>query len=270
MYSDKLSIFGERDILENTTAYIQEHLEGVAENPTHFDLFVDKDKINIVKPLIENLSLKYKFDFEWSKIEHENWQDNWKKYFTTIEVNKSFTVVSDWEQNKKVNSLFKIIIYPGMAFGTGHHESTYMILDILPNIIRPGDQIIDVGTGSGILLIASMKLGASNGLGIEYDPICKENFESNMKINNIGNEVEFKQISFSDKSNYSCDVLLANLNKNLLLDFFKTAKVLPSKIVISGILYLDLEELMGKINQLNLKVKLLKKKNEWICILLEK
>tara|TARA_A100001011_G_scaffold322009_1_gene343197 strand:+ start:957 stop:1769 length:813 start_codon:yes stop_codon:yes gene_type:complete len=270
MYSDKLTIYGEKDILENATAHIQEHLEGVAEDAAHFDLFVDKDKINTVKPLIKNLSLKYKFDFKWSKIEHKNWQDNWKKYFTTIEVNNSFTVVSDWEQSKKVNSLFKIIIYPGMAFGTGHHESTFMILDILPEIIKSGNSIIDVGTGSGILLIASMKLGASNGLGIEYDPVCKENFENNMKINNIGSEVRFKQISFLDQSNYACDVLIANLNKNLLLNFFDAAKVLPSQIIISGILYLDLEELMKKINQLNLKVKLLKKKNEWICLLLEK
>jgi len=270
MHSERLSIFGDIQVLENATAHVQEHIEGISENNKHFDLFVDKNKKNIVNSIIEDLSLKYKFKFQWSKLEHKNWQDNWKKYFTTIEVNNFFTVLPDWKEGEKVNSLFKIIIYPGMAFGTGHHESTFMILDLLPDIIKPGYDVIDVGTGSGILLIASMKLGASNGLGIEYDPLCKENFEKNIKINNIGNKIVFEGISFLERSDYSCDVLLANLNKNLIWDFFDTAKALPSKIIVSGILYLDLEELIEKIKKINLKVKLLKKKNEWICLLLEK
>lgn len=271
MYSQRLSIYGESQALENVAAHVQEHVEGIYESTAqHFDLFVDKNKKNIVSSKIKSLSLKYKFRFQWNIIEHKNWQDNWKKYFTTIKVNNFFTVLPDWKKDEKVDSLFKIMIYPGMAFGTGHHESTFMILDLLPEIIQSGHDVIDVGTGSGILLIASMKLGASNGLGIEYDPLCKENFEKNMDINNIDNKVTFQKISFLDKFDYSCDVLLANLNKNLIWDFFDTAKVLPPKIIVSGILYLDLEELMEKIEKLNLKVKLLKKKNEWICLLLEK
>ena len=112
MHSERLSIFGDIQVLENVTAHVQEHIEGISENNKHFDLFVDKNKKNIVNSIIEDLSLKYKFKFQWSKLEHKNWQDNWKKYFTTIEVNNFFTVLPDWKEGEKVNYgeyIFKVI-----------------------------------------------------------------------------------------------------------------------------------------------------------------
>ena len=271
MHYDKLSIFGKKNILENALAYVQEYTGGVSEEESHFDLFIDTDSKNIVESIIQNLSKKYNFKFTWSKVKHKNWQNNWKKYFTTIHINSFFTVVPDWKKEEKINTFHKIIIFPGMAFGTGHHESTFMILDLLPEIIDSGDQVVDVGTGSGILLIAAMKLGASYGLGIENDPICKENFEKNIRINNIKKKnVQYQGISFLNKTDYSCDVLIANLNKNLIFSFFDSIRLFPSKIIISGILYLDLDEVLKKIKKLKLKIKILKKKNEWICLLLEK
>lgn len=180
---------------------------------------------------------------ERSSIDDTDWTTAWKQYFTPITVGQRFVVVPSWLADDQYGAE-TIVIEPKMAFGTGHHQTTALCLGGLDRlaaegIISPGQQFLDLGTGSGILGIGAVKLGLT-GIGLDIDPVAVDNAHENAELNNVtdGLELGVGSIDAID-ADTRFDLILANILANPLIDMAEpiTARLKEHGIlVLSGIL----------------------------------
>ena len=265
---NKLSLMADPDTLENITAYFQDLMLGLEEQDSKWNLFFDFDDFNKVSSIINSLNDKYDFTYSIEDVEYDDWHLRWKDNFQSIEFNKDLIVIPDWD-NQDYSHKYIIKIKPGMSFGTGHHETTYlMIQELLKLNISSNKKILDLGSGSGILSIIASKLGFQDIKAIEFDEVCKNDIEYNMKINSINqNAID---ISFEDATaldSYHYDVILANIEKNIIMDLIPLIKVKKSKVILSGILIEQQQEVYIKLVQEGFENIFINKKGEWVCLI---
>lgn len=212
-----------------------------------------------------------KDNFIIDQIKYNNWHKEYEKYFQPIKINSQLLVVPEWYQIKD-QSIEHIKIKPGMAFGTGTHETTQLILSQFDKYLNPDINVLDLGSGSGILAIGAIKYGVSFVTCVEYDRDCEENFFYNMKLNNISDryKILFDNVLLLKDFDYDC--ILANINKSVIIDLlpnirkFRTNK---SKIILSGLLINDKNEVMSLINKLKFNLIDYMEKGEWICLVID-
>ncbi|SDE78890.1 [LSU ribosomal protein L11P]-lysine N-methyltransferase [Fontibacillus panacisegetis] len=124
-------------------------------------------------------------------VHEDDWANNWKQYFKPLRVSKRLTIKPTWEEYTPETAEEKIIeLDPGMAFGTGTHPTTSLCLRTLEGVIQEGDEVIDVGTGSGILAIGACQLGASRVLALDLDPVAVSSAKENTKLNRLEDRIE--------------------------------------------------------------------------------
>ncbi|MEF2964742.1 50S ribosomal protein L11 methyltransferase [Paenibacillus sp. M1] len=124
-------------------------------------------------------------------VSEDDWANNWKQYFKPLRVSERLTIKPTWEQYEPESAEERIIeLDPGMAFGTGTHPTTSLCLRTLEGIIREGDEVIDVGTGSGILAIGACRLGASKVLALDLDPVAVSSATENTKLNGLEKQIQ--------------------------------------------------------------------------------
>ena len=148
------------------------------------------------------------------------WKDAWKEYYHTTQVSERFVVKPTWEtlpDDINTNELFVIEIDPGMAFGTGTHETTSLSLRMMEKYVEPGDKVLDVGTGSGILAIAAAKLGAAEVLGIDIDEDAVRVANENLENNQVDNVARAIVGDLTEGIDYKGDVVVANLLADLVM-----------------------------------------------------
>jgi len=172
--------------------------EGDAEIKAYFADTSDPEAlITQLKPFIQELS-SFGLDpgdaqFSWRAVDEEDWANAWKTYFKPIRITETLTIKPTWEPYEPAEGERIIELDPGMAFGTGTHETTALCLRTLEQTIKPGDQVIDVGTGSGVLAIAASKLGASQVLAIDLDPVAVSSATENVRLNGLQQEVTVRE-----------------------------------------------------------------------------
>jgi len=231
--------------------------------------FEDKNKKSI-KNMIDNKKHQYTSDLKIQEIQYENWHANYKAYFKPVKINDKLMVIPDWYNTKDLDHDY-IKVIPGMAFGTGNHETTQLAIASIIKYIDKGGTVLDLGSGSGILMIAALKFGASNVMAIEHDEDCKENFLSNMQLNNIYNNYTLLFADVLTIENYNYDVILANINKNIILKLLpriKKNRTNQCKIILSGLLISDRGDIIDLIEQLGFKLLEENHKGEWICFVI--
>lgn len=146
------------------------------------------------------------------KIENQKWHTEWKEAFPPLEVGKTLIVMAPWHKGKEPADRIPLYIYPGSAFGTGYHESTQIVLSLLEKHLRRGDVVADIGTGSAILSIAALKMGASHVFSRDIDPAVSEEVYRNLDQNSIPHElVDFKTGNLLQGFEHKVDLLLANI-----------------------------------------------------------
>jgi len=202
-------------------------------------------------------------------ISPQNWNQTWEQSIKPQKIGK-FYVRPTWAPKNQDNNSIELLIDPKMAFGTGYHATTRLILEWIPEIISKGDVILDAGTGTGILGIASIKVGAASAFGFDIDEWSKDNAEANMELNVINNfDVELGSIEvIPNDAQY--DVILANINRNALiylipqlLNFLNKG----GKLLLSGLLKEDEETILTLDSVKNLEYQETRQQQEWIAIL---
>lgn len=204
------------------------------------------------------------------EIKDEYYLENWSKYLKSFLVGKTLKivpVVKDKVGLKPFDGRRKVVyIKPGLAFGTGSHPSTFLALELLEKYIHPGARVLDVGTGSGVLIIAAKKLGAGKAVAIDRDRLALENAVYNSKLNQIG-KVFFYQLSISEWKDFAFDLVLANLNAGEIVKNFSIWKrFYLATIVFSGILRSEVntvESLLSSSKFVRLEKK---EKEDWIAL----
>ena len=141
----------------------------------------------------------------------EDWRNNWKKYFHPLPVGRSLMIVPSWYENYDAGGRTVLNIDPGLAFGTGSHETTRLCLEMCEKYMRPGAEVLDVGCGSGILSIAALLIGASRAVGVDIDEKAVETAAENAAVNGVADRYTAVCGSFTDKVEGKYDIVLANI-----------------------------------------------------------
>ncbi|MDF2854378.1 MAG: ribosomal protein methyltransferase [Neobacillus sp.] len=201
---------------------------------------VDAIKESINNLIVHNIDIG-KNNVTISEVNEEEWATAWKKYYHPVKISERFTIVPTWEIYTPVSSDELIIeLDPGMAFGTGTHPTTVMCIQSLERTVRPGDRVIDVGTGSGVLSIAAAMLGAEDVRAFDLDEIAVTTARVNIKLNKVNNRVVTSQNNLlNGVEENSADVIVANILAEVILRFTDdVAKVVKpgGSFIASGII----------------------------------
>lgn len=171
-------------------------------------------------------------------VDDADWRNEWKKYYKPI-VTKSVTVVPKWINYPKAEGEKLLYINPGMAFGTGEHETTHMCLDLLAECSPKGKTVIDVGTGSGILGIAAVLLGAERAYMCDIDADAVLTAKENAELNGVSEKCDVEVADLLTKTDFEADVVLANITADVLIKLSKDIKKYVKDngyLVVSGII----------------------------------
>ena len=209
-------------------------------------------------------------------VRDEDWENNWKQYYRPIPVGERLLVVPKWMEPDRTSGRIPVLLDPGMIFGTGAHASTQMCMRRLEALIRGGETVLDLGSGSGILSITALLLGAKHATGVDVDPKAEDIARENAAINGIfadrftavtGNVVtEQERLSALFSQRY--DVICLNIFADVIVAM---APVLPqfmdahSTLICSGILNTRLSEVQAAMDKAGLTILDLSEENDWCC-----
>ena len=204
-----------------------------------------------------------------SDVPDEDWTTAWRASFTPIFPSDRLTICPPWQRLPDPEGGFSIVIDPKMAFGTGHHETTRMALRGVESQLKPGARVLDMGTGSGILSIAAIKLGAGRVTGVDIDAQAIENARGNLALNGVSERVELISGSL-DQVDGVFDLIVANMISSLLkplLPGFKDRLVQTGCLVLGGILEREQDDFIEAIHQVDLSVESVHLDGEWVGVI---
>lgn len=207
---------------------------------------------------------------EYIKINEEDWANNWKKYYKPTKIGKNIIVKPIWEEYK-ANGEMIIELDPGMAFGTGTHETTRMCVEALEENVKGDTTVFDIGTGSGILAIAAAKLGAKKVIGVDLDPVAVDSAKENVSFNDLNN-IEILYGNLMDVVTGKADLVVANIIAEIIVVLAEDVKnfLVPGGLFItSGIIRERRELVETKLQEKGFKIKEVKEQGEWLCIIAE-
>ena len=169
----------------------------------------------------------------------EDWINSWKKYFHPIKVGQKLLIQPDWEPVKNPEGRVVLDMEPGMAFGTGTHETTRLCMEFLEEYIRPGCSMLDIGCGSGILSVAGLLLGAGKAVGVDIDPLAVKTAVQNVERNHVADRFSGICGSLTEKVKGKYDVIAANIVADVIMELTKDVEryMLPNAVyLMSGII----------------------------------
>lgn len=198
----------------------------------------------------------------------EDWANNWKKYYKPLEIGEKLAIVPEWEDYDNDNRVV-IKINPGMAFGTGTHESTYMCLNLLEKYVKKDDDIFDIGCGSGILAIAGLKLGAKKALLVDIDEKCIDASHENADLNDLEDKMEIKKGNLLDVVKGRADLIVSNIIAEIIVDEIKNLKNHMDKggiLITSGIIKERRQMVIHALEENGFEIIDELEKNNWVAI----
>ncbi|MBV1888288.1 MAG: 50S ribosomal protein L11 methyltransferase [Urechidicola sp.] len=221
---------------------------------------------NILKNIFVLNNKEFKISYEIEEIEQVNWNKEWEKNFNPIQVDNLVSIRAPFHENP--NLKYDIIIEPKMSFGTGHHETTHMMVQHLNRLNLVGKKTLDMGCGTGILAIFAEMKGAKPVDAIDIDNWCYENSLENVERNNC-KHISVYEGDASLLIDKKYDVLIANINRNILLNDMKTyASCLNENgvLLLSGFYKEDISIIENEISKYNLKIDDVLERNNWVAL----
>jgi len=214
------------------------------------------------------------FFIEWSDVKEEDWEDAWKKYYHPVQVTRFLTIVPQWEDYEK-SSDGEIIITldPGLAFGTGTHPTTQLCLQMLETVIRGNETVVDVGTGSGVLSIASSHLGASDIYAYDLDDVAVTSAKSNVGLNKTEAAITIESNDLLKGVDVEADIVVANILAEIILPLIPDAmRVLKPNayFISSGIVEEKEGMIVKKLKEEGFIVEQVNRSKDWVSILARK
>ena len=261
--------------LEENRAYwdyideeLQENLKGLSRIKLYLE-DTDKGGMERLKKAVGELKLTMTV----APLAEVDWEESWKDNYPPQEVGEKIVVLPYWRAEEETERL-KVILDPGLTFGTGAHPSTQMVMEKMEEVVRPGFRCLDLGSGSGILSIAALRLGAASAIGMDIDPKAEDIARENAAYNGFtapeftaitGNVTEDKAL-MEQLAAQEYDLVLVNIVADVIIGL---SPVLPnfltenSTLICSGILDVRLEEVCAALNKAGLTVTAVKAKEDW-------
>ena len=264
--------------LEENRAYwdyideeLQENLKGLSRIKLYLE---DTDKDSLAR--LEACVAELKLTMTAAPLPETDWEESWKDNYPPQEVGERIVVLPYWRADQETHRL-KVILDPGLTFGTGAHPSTQMVMEQMEEVVQPGFRCLDLGSGSGILSIAALRLGAASAIGMDIDPKAEDIARENAAYNGYtapeftaltGNVTEDKAL-MEQLAAQEYDLVLVNIVADVIIGL---SPVLPnfltenSTLICSGILDVRLEEVCAALNRAGLTVTAVKAKEDWRCV----
>ena len=275
------------DFLESNRAYwdyidesLQEKLEGLSQIKLYLE-DTDTEGVARLEALLENLRTKNDdygpLTLEVSTLPETDWEESWKENYPPQEIGDKLVVLPYWLADSYEGDRLPVILDPGLTFGTGAHPSTQMVLSAMEKAVFPGASCIDLGSGSGILSIAALRLGAKSAIGVDIDPKAEDIARENCGYNGFA-APEFTALTgnvltdtplMSRLTENRYDVVLVNIVADVIVAL---SPVLPrlmdtqSKLICSGILDNRLADVLSALKKAGLTVTAIHEQEEWRCV----
>lgn len=249
----------EQDLLDQPRDIVKVHMYlAPDENPAEI--------LPLFRERLEASGVEYKL--ETNGIEQEDWQNAWKKYYHAMDIGQRLAIVPGWETYD--TDRIVITMDPGMAFGTGTHETTSLCLETLDSMVQGGERVLDIGTGSGILAIAALKLGAAEAEGVDIDPMCVRTAGENAERNGVAEHFKVLVGDLSDKASGKYNIITANIVAAAILSLAPHVPVLMApgaRFIASGIIDTRKEEVLAGLCAAGLEPVEVKEKRGWVCVI---
>ena len=267
--------------------YVDEELARSMTNVSQIRLYIENnslapDRLSSLRSDLDILRSKYSnrdlgsLEIQLNQLQEEDWENSCKQYYQPISVGKKLIIVPEWLQDCIPSDRIPVLLDPGMIFGTGAHASTQMCLRWLEDAVSGGERVIDLGSGSGILSIASLLLGASSAIGVDIDPKAEDIARDNASLNGL-HAPKFKAITgnvIGDQTTLALlseeqyDIVLANIVADVIIPLAPIVPRLLKKggvFICSGILNTRQDEVLASIENAGMAVTAQEEQDDWCC-----
>ena len=264
--------------------YVDEDLEKQMQGLSQIRLYLEQnasvpETVESLKSQLAALRAQYpsvdfgSLDVQLANVKDEDWENNWKRYYQPLPIGERLLVVPEWLHPENPENRVEVLLDPGMIFGTGAHASTQMCMRELERAIQGGERVLDLGSGSGILSITAVLLGAAHATGVDIDPKAEDIARENAAINQIfsdrftavtGDVIGDRAMMESLRGHY--DVVLANIVADVIIPL---SRVVPeflqedSIFICSGILNTRLPEVLDALEKNGLQILSTEQQEDW-------
>nr|WP_315045316.1 50S ribosomal protein L11 methyltransferase [uncultured Leptotrichia sp.] len=231
-----------------------------------------KLKLNIISDKLKEFSLddeEFMYEIYTSECSDDDWKDEWKKYFHTVNITDNIIIKPSWDDYEASEEETVIEIDPGMAFGTGTHETTALCVEFLEKYVPGKKKLLDIGCGSGILMLIGKRLGVEKVVGIDIDSNVKDVVIENFEKNNIKDNYEVVIGDLVEDINEKFDLVVSNILVDVLTELLENIEKTLEKgatIIFSGIIKDKEEEFLRKTKEHNLVEIDRNEKNNWVSL----
>ena len=242
--------------------------ESFVENEEGVEAFIQKTdwNANVLDDIYVLNSKEFEISYEMQEIEQTNWNIEWEKNFNPIQVDGLVSIRAPFHENP--NLKYDIVIEPKMSFGTGHHETTHMMVQHLLDLDVAGKEVLDMGCGTGILAIFAEIKGAKPIDAIDIDNWCYQNSLENVERNNC-KHIAVYEGDASLLKNKKYDLIIANINRNILLDdmrVYTNCLNINGVILLSGFYKEDISVIDKEVSKYGLKLDKQIERNNWVAL----
>lgn len=252
------------------------NITGISEEVNCLRVFSEdaslQDIEGILQQLVDNKLIR-SFHIEENFLEQRNWNEEWENSRNIIRVTDRIVIKPTFKNYSPSENELVLVIDPKMSFGTGEHQTTKLMLKLLQKYVQSGMNILDAGTGTGILPIAAVKLGAGKATAFDNDEWCRQNCMENSTLNNTTDKIEFKICTLDEIMESGFDIITANIQKNVLIDLADgfAKKLNPKgKVLVSGLLNTDSMEMKEHYGKLGLVFIEEIEMDEWTAMVFSK
>lgn len=208
--------------------------------------------------------------YTYAEMPDINWNEEWEKNFSPIDIENRVYIRAEFHP-KKEDADYEIIIQPKMSFGTGHHATTYLMIQQMLEFDFTDKKVLDMGCGTSVLALFSKMKGASEVLAIDIDPWSVENSKENATRNQL--DIRIQEGTAENLGEEQFDIILANINRNILISDIPTyTSVLKEggTLLLSGLCFFDVDDIMEVCKKQNFVLKNSRQREEWVSLWLEK
>lgn len=254
------------------------NIDGINEEVNCLKVFAQDELVTIQS--IENelrhlqeYKLLREFSVQENFIVEKNWNEEWEKSREVVRVSDKIIIKPTFKEYEAKSNEIVLTLDPKMSFGTGDHQTTKICLMFIEKYLKPGMKVLDAGSGTAILGIATAKLGATNVIAFDIDDWCFENGIENTNLNDVSDKVEIRKCELKEIEESDFDLVIANIQKNILLELaegFKSRIKRNGILILSGLLEMDRETIVSKYSDTGFKEIDFLKMDDWIGVVFKK
>ncbi|MBN8569173.1 MAG: 50S ribosomal protein L11 methyltransferase [Ignavibacteria bacterium] len=256
--------------IENTLYYFG--IENILEENGVVKIYIEDNNEELIEKIKSDLKNNYQTEIKVEKFTDKNWNAEWENSIQPVYIKDKIVIHSSWNKDTVVNPEEKILIEidPKMSFGTGHNETTQIVLEMLCEYLDEGDKtMLDFGAGTAVLSIAAAKLGIENIMAIEIDVDSIENAKEYIRNNGVEKHIKLDNCNISHVEESDFDVIAANIIRSVItanLKHIHSKLKSGGKLFISGILIEEEELLINELQKFDIEIIEVRKKTEWLGV----